>query len=163
MSDPVRFLTAFGHGLAAMALYPQGHPSRGKAIDAAHQELEALTADGRMSVFTFLDDDAVFGREPLRDLRGWEWSRRFAISGIERLEVEREVTRDELEGTIEEIFARVNPSAAATAENRQMRSLGIRFGPVDVEIHQAADLSLPVESVTLDVALGEEEIGRAHV
>jgi putative two-component system response regulator len=157
VSDPARFLTAFGHALAVMALYPLGHPSRGRSVDEAHRELDGLTDDGPSPVFTFLEDEVVFGREPLRDLRGWDWGRRLAEVGIQRLEVERKVSHEELEGVLEEVFARLNPSAATTtADNRQMRSLGIRFGAVDIR-GSASEPDLPVAlPTTLDLALGEE-------
>ena len=42
MTDPVRFLNAFAHVLAVMTLYPEGHPSREGAVDAAFEGLSGL-------------------------------------------------------------------------------------------------------------------------
>ena len=42
MSDPVRFLNAFAQALGVMTLYPDGHPSRERAVDAAFDELDGL-------------------------------------------------------------------------------------------------------------------------
>ena len=39
MSDPVRVLNAFAHALAIIGLYPEGHPSSERAIDAAYGPL----------------------------------------------------------------------------------------------------------------------------
>ena len=67
----------------------------------------------------------MYGREPLRDFKDWDWGARLAGVGIQRLEFEREVSRDEFESFLQEILARVTLSTL-TAENRQMRKLGIR-------------------------------------
>ena len=42
MSDPVRFLNSFAHSLGVMTLYPEGHPSRERAVDSAYEELDGL-------------------------------------------------------------------------------------------------------------------------
>ena len=65
MSDPARFLTSFAQALAAMTLYRDGHPARGRAVDAAYQELHDLQADTARPLFTFLGDEVVYGRLPL--------------------------------------------------------------------------------------------------
>ena len=43
MSDPTAFLHAFAQALSVLSLYPEGHPSRERAIDSAYQSLDALT------------------------------------------------------------------------------------------------------------------------
>ena len=155
VSDPVRFLNAFGHALAVMTLYPEGHPSREGAVDDAFQELDAIAAATANPSFTFLDDEVVFGREPLRDLKVWEWGRRLVSVGVQRMELERRVSRDEFEGFLQEIFARLNPSTGTTSENRQMRTLGIRFGAVGLQQGQRP-VEIAVPSTTLELTLGEE-------
>jgi putative nucleotidyltransferase with HDIG domain len=152
MSDPVRFLNAFAHALGVMTLYPEGHPSRERAVDVAFEELAALAVPG---AFTFLDDEVVFGRERLRELKSWDWGRRLAASGIQRIEVERPVTRDEFGGFLHEVLAELMLSSIDTSEARQMRSRGIRFGSVGLEGQDARDLP-PPPLATLDLALGEE-------
>jgi putative nucleotidyltransferase with HDIG domain len=87
---------------------------------------------GTVRSFTFLDGEVIYGREPLREFKDWDWGDRLAAVGIQRLEFERDVSRDEFEGFLQEILARVTPSAT-TAENRQMRALGVRFGAVGVQ------------------------------
>ena len=59
MSDPVRFLNAFAQALGVMTLYPEGHPSRERAVDIAFGELEGITDPGGHPTFTFLDDEVV--------------------------------------------------------------------------------------------------------
>ncbi len=92
MSDPVRFLNAFAHALGVMTLYPDGHPSRERAVDAAFDELDGLAGPLGAPSFTFLDDEVVFGRERLRELKSWDWGQRLVAAGIQRLEFERRVS-----------------------------------------------------------------------
>ena len=135
MTDPTTFLHAFAQALSVLSLYPEGHPSRERAIDAAYQSLDGLTSASTVPAFTFLEGEVVYGREPLRDFKDWDWGYRLAAAGIERLQVERAVSRDEFEGFLQEINTRLTMSSASTSENRQMRSLGIRFGAVGVKGH----------------------------
>ena len=153
VSEPGTFLNYFAQALAVMTLYPDGHPSRERAIDAAFQALEGLSEDGQPS-FTFLENEVVYGRERLRDFREWDWGSRLVAAGIQRLEFERRVSRDEFDSFLQEILARLTLSAIDTSENRQMRPIGIRFGAVGLQ----GETERPVEppSTTLDITLGEE-------
>jgi putative nucleotidyltransferase with HDIG domain len=157
MSDPAGFLNSFAHALAVMVLYPEGHPSRERAIDAAYQLLEGISAKTERPSFTFLGEEVVYGRDALRELKEWEWGRRLVAAGIQRLEFERRVGRDEFDSFLQEILARLTLSAINTSENRQMRPLGIRFGAVGLQGEsepEAAAQALPL--ATLDLSLGEE-------
>ena len=152
MADPTAFLYSLAQALSVMALYPAGHPSRERAIDLAYQHADALAA-GERRPFTFLEDDVVYGRDRLRDLKGWDWASRLVGAGIQRLEFERRLTRDEFDEFLQEIFLRLNPSPVDSAERRQMRSLGIRFGSVGLRGEGAPP---PPPETTLDVTLGDE-------
>ena len=157
MSDPIGFLNSLAHALAVMTLYPDGHPSRNRAIDAAYQALDGLTGATVRPSFTFLDSEVVFGRDPLRDFKEWDWGRRLAAAGVQRLEFERKVSRDEFESFLQEILARLTLSVITTGENRQMRSLGIRFGAVGVQGESQHSEAVPVPPLaTLNISLGEE-------
>ena len=158
MSDPVRFLNAFAHSLGVMTLYPEGHPSREKAVDSAYDELDGLALPGgALPAFTFLEDEVVFGREQLRELKSWDWGKRLVAAGIQRLEFERKVTRDEFDSFLDEVLARMMLSTIDTSEARQMRSLGIRFGAVGLQGQEGLDAaSGPAPTTTLDLTLGEE-------
>jgi putative nucleotidyltransferase with HDIG domain len=152
MNDPIAFLHAFAHVLGLATLYPEGHPSRERAIDAAHEALDGLPVP---SAITFLDDEVVVGRERLRGLRSWDWGPRLVGAGIQRIEIERHVRRDEFEGFLQEVLLRLTQGAPDTSEARQMRSFGIRFGSVDVDgIDHAATWA--EAAATLDLVLGEE-------
>jgi putative nucleotidyltransferase with HDIG domain len=157
VSDPVRFLNAFAQALGVMTLYPDGHPSRERAVDAAFGELHGLTIGGTHPSFTFLDDEVVFGRERLRELKSWDWGKRLVAAGVQRLEFEREVSRDEFEGFLQEMLARLMLSSIDTGDARQMRSLGIRFGTVGLQGQEDPAAAPPLlEMATLDLSLGEE-------
>jgi len=152
--DPARFLNAFAQALAAMALYRDGHPARERALDVAYQQIVDLQSSGEPPLFTFLGDEVVFGRLPLRELKAWDWGKRLAQAGIQRLEFEERVTREDFEGFLEEVLARLTLSVIST-EARQMRRSSIRFGAVGLkgETEVAAE---PLPTATISFSLGEE-------
>jgi putative nucleotidyltransferase with HDIG domain len=152
--DPVRFLNAFAQALAAMALYRDGHPARERALDVAYQQVQDLQADASRPLFTFLGDEVVFGRLPLRELKAWDWGKRLAQAGIQRLEFEDLVSREDFEGFLEEALARLTLSAIST-EARQMRRSSIRFGAVGLK-GESELAPEPVPTATISFSLGEE-------
>jgi putative nucleotidyltransferase with HDIG domain len=154
MSDPARFLNAFAQALAAMALYRDGHPARERAVDVAYQHIHDLQADTPHPLFTFLGDEVVFGQHPLRELKAWDWGKRLAQAGIQRLEFEDQVGRDDFEGFLEEVLARLTLSAIST-EARQMRRSSIRFGAVGLK-GDSDVASEPLPTATIAFSLGEE-------
>ena len=152
MSDPVRFLGAFGQTLSTMTLYADGHPMRHRA---AYEALQDLQSDTRPAEFTFLGDETIYDREPLK-LRSWEWSVRLANAGIQRLEFKDRVSPDEFEGFLEEILARLTLSTIDTSEARQMRATNIKYGAVGVR--GSTELKNQPQLLTADLSfsLGEE-------
>ena len=116
MSGPAAFLGAFAHALAGMTLYTPGHPARERAIDDAYRELRDLQATEAQPLFTFLGEEIVFGRLPLREMKAWDWGRRLAQAGIQRLEFADVVSREEFEGFLDEVLARLTLSAIDTSE-----------------------------------------------
>ena len=94
MSEPVRFLTALSQALSTLGLYGDGHPAvaprRGRGLPPAGRPAGGTR---RRSMFTFLPDEVLFGRDLLPELERWEWSARFAQGGIERLEINGAVSR----------------------------------------------------------------------
>jgi putative nucleotidyltransferase with HDIG domain len=155
MSDPVRFLGALAQALSVMTLYPAGHPSRENAVDDAYEELDALAADTTKVSFTFLEDEVVYGTEPLRGLKAWEWGPRLIKAGIERLELQRRASRDEFDRCLEEILARVTLATVDTSESRQMGTLAIRFGAIGLQ-NDGASQPIGTAATTLELTLGEE-------
>jgi putative nucleotidyltransferase with HDIG domain len=133
LNEPALFLTAFAQALATMGLYTEGHPARERVIDAAYQALLDLQARLPRAVFTFLGDEIVCGTEPIRDLKAWDWSARLAGAGVQRLEFEPDVTREDFEEFLDEVLARLTLSVIGSADARQLRKSRIRFGTVGVK------------------------------
>lgn len=132
MSTPVTFLHSFAQAIAAMSLYRDGHPARERAIESAYEKLVRLLETRPTLLFTFLGDEVVCGTEPLRALGAWDWAKRLANAGIQRIEVDAGVTRDELDEFLQEVSARLTqPGTSASA--RQMRSTRIRSGTVGLQ------------------------------
>jgi putative nucleotidyltransferase with HDIG domain len=156
MSEPARFLGAFAQALSGMSLYAVGHPARGRGIDAAYQELLDLQHDYPRPLFTFLGAEVIFGRLPLRDMRNWDWSARLAEAGIERLEIEDYVSRDEFEVFLEDVLARLTMDTIDTAEARQLRPTAIRFGAVGVRGGGELSREGAMPTATIAFSLSEE-------
>ena len=140
-----------------MTLYPEGHPLRESALDGAFEHLDGLTGGptGRPT-FTFLEDEVVYGRESLRELKSWGFGLRLVAAGIQRLEFERKVSREEFEGLLQEILARLTLATIDTGEGRQMRSIGARFGSVGLQLPDGDENEAPVERTRLALSLGDE-------
>src|SRR5438094_6967940 len=138
-----------------MTLYAAGHPARERAIDDAFQPPHARQPAAPNALFTFLGDEIVFGNLPVRELRAWDWSRRLAQAGIQRLEFAERVSRDEFEGFLDEVLARLTLSAIDTTEAHQLRRSSIRYGSVGVK-GDAGQAEAPVATATIGYSLGEE-------
>ncbi len=133
MNEAALFLTSFAQALATMSLYSEGHPARERVIDHAYQALVDLQAKQPRAVFTFLGDEIVCGSQPVRELKAWDWSARLANVGVQRLEFEPDVSREDFEAFLEDVFARLN-FTATSADARQMRNTRIRYGSVGVKM-----------------------------
>lgn len=154
MSDAALFLTAFAHALATATLYRDGHPARDRALDAAYQALLDLQSHTPRPLFTFIGDEIVCGTQPVRELRSWDWAARLAGAGVQRLEFDTEVTREDFEGFLDEVLARLTLQAIGTAEARQMSGSRIRFGTVGVRGEVRNSESTP--TATTSYSLGAE-------
>ena len=155
MPEPSRFLTAFAQALSALTLYPEGHATRERALDAAFERLRELLAEDPNPVYSFLGDEIVYRDVPLRELRGWEWGPRLSNIGIQRLQFDATVTRDELEGFLDDVLARLTLRAIDTSEARQLRPSGIRYGAVGIKGEEEQSPE-PVATATIAFTLGEE-------
>jgi hypothetical protein len=132
MADPFRFLTTFAQALSTMALYANKHPARERAVDRSFSALRELQVDDPKPQFSFLGEETVYGQLSLRDLREWEWANRLGDAGIQRLEFEPDVTREEYEEFLEQVLARLTLTAIDSAEMRTTRPGSIKFGAIGV-------------------------------
>ncbi len=152
----LRFLNAFAQALSTMTLYPGGHPAREGIIDTAYQALRAVQVLDQRAAFSFLGDEVVLGQRPLRELRGWDWSQRLASAGIQRLQFESQVTREEFERFMSEVLARLTLSMLqqpAPAGGGGGSGGPIRFGTIGIkELVPEEDL----QTATIELSLDEE-------
>ncbi|MBI2403762.1 MAG: HD domain-containing protein [Gemmatimonadetes bacterium] len=155
MPPAVQFLTAFAQALSALTLYPEGHTARDQALDAVFEKLRDLLGEDPNPVYSFLGDEIVYGHIPLRELRGWEWAPRLSNIGIQRLQFDETVTREEIEAFLDDVLARLTLRAIDTSEARQMRPSGIHYGAVGIkgdEEHAGETMA----TATVALTLGEE-------
>lgn len=162
MREALQFLTGFAQSIATMTLYADGHPARERVIDGAYESLRDLQARLANPVFTFLGEEIVCGKEPLRELKGWDWGPRLAAAGIQRLEFDADVGREDFEEFLEEILARLTLSAISTADARQMRGSRIKFGSVGVR-GESPDLpAVPVATASFSLHAEADTIRWLH-
>jgi len=159
MSDPIRFLVSFGQAVSTMALYNDGHPARERAVDRSYQILRDLQQHDPHPRFSFLGEETIYQDTALRELGDWEWGTRLAQAGVQRMELEAGVTREQYEEFLEEMMARITLSFIDSAESRTNRPTGIKVGALGIrgENRDGRDaLEAPVPVATISYSLGEE-------
>ena len=139
MSSPVQFLTSLGQVMATMGLYNSGHPARERALDDSFEELRGLFDDRQRLKFSFIGGEVVFERRVLRELKEWDWATRLAGLGIERLEIDASVTRDDYQQFLRDTFQRSRGEPMDTAEVRHLRATGIRYGTLALDTGESLD------------------------
>jgi putative nucleotidyltransferase with HDIG domain len=139
MSSPVKFLTSLGQVMATMALYNQGHPARERALDDSYQALKDVLAGRERLKFSFIGGDVVLDRRVVRELKDWDWATRLAGLGIERLEIDPAVTREDYEQFLRDTFQRSRGEAMDTAEVRHLRPTSIRYGTLALDTGESLD------------------------
>ena len=159
MSDPIRFLVSFGQAVSTMALYNEGHPARERAVDRSYRCLRDLQAHDPLPRFSFLGEETIYQETALRELGDWEWGTRLAQAGVQRIELDTNVTREQYEEFLEEMMARITLSVIDTSEARTNRATGIKVGALGIrgetrEIQEKLDAPVPV--ATISYSLSEE-------
>lgn len=137
MSEPIRFLHAVAHATATRGLYGSDHPAPAAALDEAWDRLESLRRVSGDVSFSFLDSTVVAGETPIHELRAWPWGRRFARAGIQRVEVDADAVRSDLDRFIGEAAARLSAGGGTPSDGAggalRWGPLGLRAeGPFDV-------------------------------
>src|SRR6185503_9280777 len=137
MREVIAFLTSLAQALAKMGLYSPTHPSRLSAADVSFNTLRALQKVNPCPVFSFIGDEVVYGEVPIRELFGWDWGRKLATAGIQRLEFRENVELDEYRAFLSGLLPRLN--TRITGEMRRVEprtpvggSEWIRYGAVAV-------------------------------
>ncbi|MEJ2538574.1 MAG: HD domain-containing protein [Gemmatimonadota bacterium] len=158
MKAATDFLTHLAQAVSTMTLYEEGHPSRERALDTVWESLRRLQEDVAAPRFTFLDEDILLDSQPLRSLQRWDWGRRLARVGIQRLEFTGPVSREDLEVFLDETLARLTGGGIGSASVRQERATRIRFGSVGIH-DESGDILEEVQEMataTLGYDLKEE-------
>src|ERR1043166_3962389 len=159
MSEPARFLLSFAKALSTMALYSEGHPARESAIDISFQNLRDLQASDIKPEFSFLGEETVYRDLAMREMRDWEWAGRLADAGVQRLEFAADGERDEFEGFLEEVLARLTLAWVDTSEARTGRASSIKFGAIGIRGENQAEqeaIDAPTATATIKYWMGEE-------
>jgi putative nucleotidyltransferase with HDIG domain len=156
-----KFLHSFAQTLSTMNLYKPGHPARERVIDRTFSLLLELLQEDSHPDFSFLGEEVVYGKTSLREMRDWEWSKRLNAMGIQRLEFDPEVSRDEFIEFLEEVYRRAaTPDAPVdSTESRQTRKLNIRYGALGIraDTEEARKvLERQIETATINYNLTEE-------
>jgi putative nucleotidyltransferase with HDIG domain len=155
-ADAARFLNAFVQSLATMGLYTSGHPARERAIDHSFEQLKRLQETDPTPQFSFLGFDVIYGQVALRELKDWDWGNRLANVGVQRLEFPSTVTRDEYEGFLDEVLARISAVAADSASRSPERRSTIKFGAIGVRGTEGTRVEDFLPTATIAYSLGEE-------
>ena len=136
MNAPGKFLTSLAQSLSTMMLYPRSHPTWARAVDAAYAALGELQEENKRPLFTFIGKDVIYGQAALHELRDWPWAEKLAEVGVQRLEFEPGVSREDFEEFIADVLARLVASGAGSGITPAARSASgrqsIRFGTVTV-------------------------------
>lgn len=133
MTNEGSFLITLGQALATMSLYAEGHPARERVIDASFEHLLAVMAGTPAVQFSFIGGEAIVGPRPMTELTGWEWAARLAAAGVERIEVDAEVTREAYVRFMVDVWTRLSGLPTGSSEARQMVRSPIRFGALRLD------------------------------
>ena len=152
MNAPGKFLTSLAQSLSTMMLYPREHPTWSRAVDASYASLGELQEENKQPLFTFLGRDVIYGQSALQELRDWPWAEKLAQVGVQRLEFEPEVTREEFEEFIADLLNRLVAMGAGTgiapAARRTSGRQSIRFGAVTVREEEEGNADPATRSAT---------------
>lgn len=158
MSTPAAFMVSLGQCLSTLSLYKAGHPARERVVDAGFAKLTDLLADIQYADFSIIGADVVFQGHVLEDLRNWDWASRLSGCGIERLEVDADVKRDQWERALEEMYDKLNGKEPESSAQRQMVGTSIRFG--SLRVMGGRDEATPPPDAGSEPAITDEETAR---
>ena len=126
------FLAALAQAISTMSLYEEEHPAREGAVERAYEALLPLLEGGQACRFTFLDDEVIAGDRPLRELRRWDWTRRFERAGLQRMEFAATVDPEDFGAFVDFAYRRLAGEPLSTASAQTERSTGVRYGMLGV-------------------------------
>ena len=156
-AEAAKFLNSFAQAISTMGLYAEGHPARERVVDASFEQLRLLQEKDPSPQFSFLGLDVIYGQSALRELKEWDWGLRLANAGVQRLEFASTVDREEFEGFLEDVLARLSMGWVDSATRSPERRSTIKFGAIGVKGSEGVikpEEILP--TATIQYSLGEE-------
>jgi HD-GYP domain-containing protein (c-di-GMP phosphodiesterase class II) len=156
VSDQVLFLTSFVQTLATMRLYSPGHPARSHAVDSSFAQLGRLIAADPRPRFSFLEQSVIYGDLPLHELPQWPWAPRLAAVGVQRMEFDVSVTRNDYENFLDHVLNLLSTAdddlrLAGRRTTVKFGQVGVREGEDVVKVEKIAALKV---AYTLDAEVG---------
>lgn len=135
MNNAGRYLTSLAQALAKMSLYAEGHPARARASDASFEQLRELQREDATPVFSFLGREVIYNQRSMRELSDWDWSERLSSCGVQRLEFDGIVAREEYRAFLEEVLSRISLHGAGNIilPEGKHRATPIRFGAIGLK------------------------------
>jgi putative nucleotidyltransferase with HDIG domain len=133
MNPAVAFMISLGQCLATMSLYPSGHPARERVIDQSFARLLEVLGNIQFAEFSILEGGVVFQGRVLEELRSWDWTSRLAGTGIERIEIDADVTREGWDDALDAMWQQLNGKSPESNDARQqLTASAVRFGSLRV-------------------------------
>lgn len=157
MSDPINFLTSFVQTIATIRLYSPGHPQRSRAVDSSFAQLQKLLATDSRPRFSFVEQSVIYGDQPMHDLPKWPWATRLAAVGVQRMEFDRDISRNDYEGFVDHVLNLL--TTADEGFRPKGRQTTVKFGQVgfrDGQDHQPAAVELGTPALSRPYSLDEE-------
>ncbi len=133
MSAEADFLISLGQVLSAAGLYGNRHPAFRSAADGALNSLDALLQVDANPRFSFLDEEIIFAKRRLRELRDWQWAGTLAECGAERMEFTRGVGGQEFDRFLSSLLGAMDRSEAPEEAVLRLELPHIRVGAIAVE------------------------------
>jgi putative nucleotidyltransferase with HDIG domain len=151
LSHPSAFLIALGRLIEASSAEEGRTEAGGQAISELMAALKSLLRQHTFPSFVFREGEVEYEGELLSELRNWEWSLRLQEGGIQRLDITPGTTREDLEGFVEEVVARLYLREGGASVRELDGQSRIRFRELDIVEAGAGD-EAPVLPLTLSLA-----------
>jgi putative nucleotidyltransferase with HDIG domain len=132
LGHPAAFLVALGRLIETSSADEGPTGARGQAISDLMAALTNLLREHTFPSFAFRQGEVEYEGELLSELRNWEWSLRLQQGGVERLDITPGTTREDLEGFVEEVVARLYLREGGASARELHGQSGVRFGELDI-------------------------------
>ena len=151
LGHPAAFLVALGRLIEASSADEGPTEARDRAASELMAALKNLLREHTFPSFAFRQGEVEYEGELLSELRNWEWSLRLQQGGIERLDITPGTTREDLEGFVEEVVARLYLREGGASARELHGQSGVRFGELDIaEAGVGGETTIPPLELSLE-------------